>query len=540
MKHFSIVDDDDDDDDALGTNSHTTVSDDVKTGSLTRSLSGMDGFCIVVGIMIGSGIFSSPGVALSRADGSPLVTLLAWLLSGVLVIITSQCYFELNGMIPSAAGDYAYILRAYPYGEYISFSFAFFNFFVSKPGSQAIIATVFGKYMSSAIYMCFYQSSSISSEADKINLIYVEKISAVILVTALAIINMIGLKQSTLLQNLLTMLKMVLVAGLLLASFAYAGMHPQQMYYNLSTDSNYSASYDSSFAHHHNFSQHIQSFGKSLVACLWAFDGWADLNYMNEEMIDPNQMPAIVTCAVVIVTWIYLLANIAYFSVLPIYSIETSEAVAVELASVVSNYSSIFIPLLFALGVAISAISSNNGSIMSGGRAFFGAARDLKWNFFAGLNKVGVPANALAVQCIWSIVLLLAPGSSFTTLLDYFGPCSWFFYAITSFATVLLRAKEPDLYRPYKMMLYPLPPLLVAIMAITIITSSIMTSSYTVFAFLIILVSIPIKYLLLLCEGRNNGSGSGKDNDGMHIDDDAIFNVLDIDDDDSYDDTSTF
>jgi amino acid transporter len=446
---------------------------------LKRSLSFFDSWAIVVGIIIGSGIFSSPGLALSHA-GSPGLDLVAWAVSGCLVMITAQGYFELGMMMPGAGGDYEYLNRAY--GKVVAFSFAFFNFFISKSGSQAIIATIFGRYVERIIF----NNTSTTTINDEEGESFTTKVCAVSLIIFITLVNCAGIKESTKLQNALTILKIILVIFLFIVSLIYAINSSSTMESNLS--------FKTSF----NGSNGILNFGSAMVACLWSFDGWADLNFMMEEILDVRQLPMIVLSGLATVTFIYLLANFAYLSVLSANDVENSSAIAVDLGNTVSGElfnSSHVLSLIFAFGVALSTMGSNNGSIMTGGRVFYAIARNGDApKFFAKLNSAGAPWTALLAQGTWASILVLLPGSSFGSLLNYLGPCAWFYYALTSSSVIRLRYIEPDTHRPFKVLWYPLPPILVIIIASVIVISGFYYSpGFTSLSFGFVALSIPLK-----------------------------------------------
>lgn len=324
---------------------------------MPRQLTFFDGVCIIVGIIIGSGIFSSPGLALQRA-GSPASTLFTWTTASILVGLTCQCYFELGCMMPTAGGDYDYLHHTY--GNRVAFSFAWFNFFISKPGSQAIIATIFGHYFETVITG---QSSSISSQDQNTTL---SKLISILLIIIITLINCIGIRESANFQNLMTCTKLGLVALLLLTTIIYSSYYPSMAEENLSVSNSFTGS------------KGIFSFGSALIACLWSFDGWADIIFLLEDLQNPyKQFPRIVLASLTIVTIAYMLMNIAYFSVLSVDEIKSSPAIAVQLGTIVSSNmpSLAFIPTFFALGVALSAGGSCHGSIMAGGKALFAVAR---------------------------------------------------------------------------------------------------------------------------------------------------------------------
>ena len=332
---------------------------------MPRQLTFFDGVCIIVGIIIGSGIFSSPGLALQRA-GSPSTTLFAWTTASILVGLTCQCYFELGCMMPTAGGDYDYLHHTY--GNRVAFSFAWFNFFISKPGSQAIIATIFGHYFETVItgQSNSISSSSSSSSSSQDQNTTLSKVISILLIIIITLINCIGIRESANFQNLMTCTKLGLVGILLLTAIVYASYYPSMITENLSVSNSFIGS------------NGIFSFGSALIACLWSFDGWADIIFLLEDLQNPyKQFPRIVLTSLTIVTIAYMLMNIAYFSVLSVEEIKSSPAIAVQLGSVVSQSmpSLAFMPTFFALGVALSAGGSCHGSIMAGGKALFAVAR---------------------------------------------------------------------------------------------------------------------------------------------------------------------
>lgn len=472
---------------------------------LRRSLTFYDGLNVLIGIMIGSGIFASPGLALKRS-GSSLLFLMAWLGAGFLVFCSALNYMELAAMMPNAGGDFAFLKRAY--GDNAAFTYAWYNFWISKTGSQAIIATIFGEYIAWIIGVGNVGDGNIAS-----------KIFAILLTIALAVINCCGIRESANLQNLLTTIKLGLVIFVFIAAVV-SGIydHSNTLIANFSNDN---ASNGSVFG-----------FFTAMVAALWAFDGWADLNFLAEELYDPSRnIPRVMTIGIGIVTLVYLLANVAYLIVLLSEQIEDATAIAIDFgysAGGNRNNGAILATFL-AAGVAIATAGSDNGSIMTGGRAFFAVARDgFAPAKFSELNRAGAPWASLVAQCIWTCVLLLLPGSSFSALLDYFGPVSWVFYAWTSSAVIQLRKSEPNASRPFKIPYYPLPPIITGVIAIMIMISSLMKGDafYTILAIIFCALAIPVKVFgirwfefLSLSQVNNNGSNSNNitmiDSSGM-------------------------
>lgn len=470
-------------------NDEPQIREDQVRGVLRRTLTPLHGISIIVGIIIGSGIFSSVGLTLSRS-GSVGAAICAWIFSGILVMLNAQVYCELGAMIPTTGGDYDYLMRAY--GSQAAFSFAWFNFFVSKTGSQAIIATVFGRYLQAAIFTDDMFRGAELRGGETVT----AKLAAVGSIIVLTAINCAGIEESAMVQQLLTGLKLVLVLILFLAAMAYADKDPSIITHNLSLHTAFVGTKD------------ITHFGSALVACLWSYDGYCDLNFLMEELKDPVvQLPRVVLISLAIVTTAYALANVSYFAVLDADAIILSKSVAVDMGYKVGGTA---VAALFALGVVVSTAGSNNGSIMTGGRAFYAVARGGHApSWLARLNVMGAPYTALLAQGAWTLVLLILPGSSFSSLLDYFGPASWFFYAVTSSALIVLRYKEPHTVRPYKTPFYPLPPLMVILIAAMVIVSSLLREPlYCSLAFGFVALSIPMHYAM-----ENYSVGFGEENE---------------------------
>lgn len=439
----------------------------VNSRKLRRELGFVDGLCFIVCIMIGSGIFASPGVALDRA-GSPGAALVAWVVAGLLVLTASFCYAELGAMLPSAGGEYEFLSVAY--GRRASFSFAWYLFWIAKPGSQAIIATVFGNYMINVL------TGLNDSNQDS----YYSKILAIGLIICITSINCFGVKETSLVTNFLSGVKICSILIVCTAGIIY-----------LATDETGTLSGNLSPSQSFQGSDAVGIFS-GLIPCLWAYDGWADIVYLAEEMHSfESRLPLMIVSGISTVMVCYISANVSYLAVLSQDTIIDSDAIAIDFGKQASGQ--IFGGAL-AILVALSTMGSANGSIMSGGRAFYSMARSGQMpSAAAKLNSNGVPYIALLFQASWCICLILMPGSSFASLLDYAGPAGWLYYALTGSSVLYLRKTRPDIPRPFSVPCFPLPPILLVIMAITLLVSSLMRSPlYCLLAMFFIAISVPV------------------------------------------------
>jgi len=311
---------------------------------------------------------------------------------------------------------------------------------------------------------------------------------AVTLIVVITLLNICSVKESTWLQNTLTCLKIALIVLIFVAAVVFISTSSSSSSSNAHNNLSPAASFEES--------RSPPFFFYSLVSCLWGFDGWADVNFLTEELLQPSQLPHIVTLAVITVTCVYLLANVSYLLVLDIQTIKSSYAIGAQFGSEISTGGSIAWPLTLAIGVAVSTAGSVHGSIFTGARAFYAVAREGKApKFLSKVSSIGSPVGALIGQGAWTVVLLCLPGSSFETLLAYFGPASWAFYALGCAAVIKLRYTQPQATRPFRVPFYPFTPLFVIFLAICIVISSISESPlYCLLALAFILLSFPFHY----------------------------------------------
>jgi APA family basic amino acid/polyamine antiporter len=253
--------------------------------------------------------------------------------------------------------------------------------------------------------------------------------------------------------------------------------------------------------------------GSAMIPCLWAYDGWSNISYLAEEMIDfETRLPKAIVGGVSCVMVCYLLANVSYLAVLSVDKFEDSDAIAVDFGSKIGGHD-VTLAGIFAAGVALSTAGAAHGSIMTGGRAFYSVARNkMAPAQMAKLNSRGAPYVALLAQSAWTLILLALPGSSFSSLLDYSGSASWIFYALVGSIVIRLRITQPDIERPFKVPLYPLPPLLLCALSLFLITSSLLQSPlYTCLGLGLVAVSYPV--WLIKCRFWGDGDDDDSSDD---------------------------
>mmetsp|Transcript_27300 Transcript_27300/g.37986 ORF Transcript_27300/g.37986 Transcript_27300/m.37986 type:complete len:584 (+) Transcript_27300:69-1820(+) len=444
--------------------------------SLSRTLSVMDGLGVTVGIMVGSGVFSSPGEVVEKANGTR-EALGAWATSTVLVLMGALCYAELGAAFPHAGGDYWFLRLAY--GEWAGFAFTWTNFFVLKTGSQAIILYVASLYI--------LGGTSASSDGDSTVPHWARVFVSVITVWLLTFVNCLGLRTGSYVQNVLTGMKGILLVAVALMGFAAFASHPD----TFPGCDNLCISRSEGSKGSNSEGNPVVSFMLAMVACLWAFDGWADVAFLGEELKSPaTAMPVIVTASVLGVATVFLLVNVAYMLILSREAIENSHAIAIDFSTRIGGN---VVGGIVAFGIGISALGSANGSILTGGRVFFAAARDGRFPaILAKLSRRRAPYVALIAQGLVTSVLLCIPNANFKSLLHYFAPASWLFYAATGSTVIALRVRYPDADRPFRCPCYPLPPVIVVTVGLCLVASCVMSSPlYSCAALAFVLLSYP-------------------------------------------------
>ncbi|KAF8576395.1 amino acid transporter [Ramaria rubella] len=398
--------------------------DDDKVVEKTIGLS--NGIALVVGLQIGSGIFSSPGVVLanSRSVGA---SLLVWAVSGILAWTGASSFAELGTAIPLNGGAQAYL--AYAYHPLVSYLFAWTAISALKPGGNAIIALIFGNYMSRLFFHATRSDVSANSIPD-----WSIKLTACVAVALVTVLCAAASKLGTRAAVLFTVVKVYL------ASIAVLGL-VQLARGRISTSLT-----DPLFS---GTTENVSSYALALYSGLWAFDGWDQINYVAGEMKNPEKnIPRVIHSSMAIVITLFLFANLSYFVLLDKKTVEISNTVALDFGHTLFGKAG---GIIFACMVAFSCIGALNGSFFTSSRLIYMAGREhFLPSLFGRLHKSRkTPVNALGLQAILTIIFILV-GGGFRTLVNFCGVASWGFYFLTVLGLIVLRIKEPNLERPYK------------------------------------------------------------------------------------------
>ena len=401
---------------------------------------------IIVGIVIGAGIFKSPSLV-AQFTGSTGWMMAAWLAGGVISLIGALCYAELAAAWPHAGGDYHFLQRAY--GRRVAFLFAWARFSVITTGSIALLAFVFGDYMSAVLPLGTYSAALWGALA----------------VVVLTWLNARGIHASASAQSWLTLaevlgLVLVIAAGLWLWS---SGVHRMPV-----PDGAASAGAASGMPE-------LGMLGLAMVFVLLTYGGWNEAAYLSAELRGSRRgiLHALVI-SLTLITVLYLLVNGAYVYGLGIQGMARSEAVAADLLRVAFGRTG---ETLIAIMVAVAALTSINATMIVGARTNFAVGRDWPQLHWLGRweGARGVPAVALYAQSALALALVVLGGSlrsGFQTMVDYTAPVFWTFFLLCTLALIMLRRKEPAAERPFKVPLYPLLPLLFAAVCAYMLWSS--------------------------------------------------------------------
>jgi basic amino acid/polyamine antiporter, APA family len=400
---------------------------------LARDLGLSHAGAVVVGTIIGSGIFLVPS-EMMQAVGSARVVYLAWVVGGLLSFFGALTYAELGAMKPQAGGEYVYVRDAY--GPLAGFLYGWTWFLIAKPASIATITTGLVRILGSFPLFSFF-SHVCFSRPFTVNYGQLAAIAATVLVSWL---NYIGVRRAGEFQFLFTLLKVAIILGIVAVGFSYSG----GTWANFATE----------FA---RAKGGVAGFFAALVAALWAYDGWNDLNMVAGEIRNPQRnVPLSLIWGVATVGVLYILVNAAVQYVLPAAAVAASERPASDAVALVLGRAG---ASLVSLGMAVSMLVTLNGTIMSGARVPFAMARD--GYFFKTIAEVHprfrTPWVAIVVQCGLAITLLLL-GGSFRQFFSLAIFAEWLFYMIAGSTVFVFRRREPHADRPYRVWGYPVVP----------------------------------------------------------------------------------
>jgi basic amino acid/polyamine antiporter, APA family len=408
--------------------------------TLVRTLGRRDIFLLSIGSVIGSGIFLVPGGVLRQVEGFVLPALLVWFAGGILSLLGALTYAELGAMKPQAGGLYVYIRDCF--GRFPAFLFGWTLFFVIGSGSVAALAVAFSSYLGE-----FFPLTPILA-----------KVVAVFMIAVVTIVNVLGTRRSSNLQNWTTAIKvtgiLVMSVVLLFLGSGFSGSGPVL----------WPQAFSGSLA---------SGFGLAMISVLWAYEGWQFVSYSAGETRDPQRnFPLGLLSGTAALVAIYLITNTGYLAALGPAGVAASDRLA---ATAVATVVGPIAAKLVAVMILISIFSAANSILLTSPRVHYAMASDgLFFRKLAEINpRFRTPAVAIVASAVWAS--LLAVTGTFDQLLTYVVFIGWIFYALAAASVFVYRRRLPDAPRPFRVPLYPVTPLLFIAAASALVVNTIVS-----------------------------------------------------------------
>jgi basic amino acid/polyamine antiporter, APA family len=473
---------------------------------LVRSLGLMDATMIVIGSMIGSGIFIASAES-TRLVSAPGWLLMAWALAGVLTITGALCCAELAAMMPRAGGQYVFLREAY--SPALGFLFGWSLLLVIQTGTIAAVAVAFARFTGVIVPVVANDRYLIAPRHISGNYalsLSTEQLTAVLLILLLTLVNTRGLKTGKLIQNTFTFTKTAALFGLILVGLLLGWNH---------SSAAYTSSWWNPWANGWNPQGAqpsleavgalalVMLLGRAMTGPLFAQSAWNNVTFTGSEIREPGRnLPRALLIGCGTVVTLYLLANLAYAVTLPLAVMQKPpNSIATAMVQTVFGRPG---TILMALAIMVSTFGCNNGLILAGARVYYAMARD--GLFFSGVGSVNsrhVPHVALVVQGIWASLLTLPRtvtvaangattyGNVYNQLLEYIIPADLVFYGLMVGAVIVMRRKAPAAPRPYRTLGYPVVPVIYILLATLLIIDLVWLARLTSgIGFLIVLTGL--------------------------------------------------
>lgn len=418
---------------------------------LLRQIGLFDATMIMVGMVIGSGIFLSTGIIAASIPSAGLI-LLAWVVGGLLTLAGAFIYAELGAAMPEAGGQFVYIHKAY--GELAAFLFGWMFFFAYMTGGIASLALAFAEYLAYFFPVLGTGNVLLGLGTGPLSLSAGELV-AVGCIAFFTLVNMVGVRIGTTVQNVLTVVKVGTILTFVGLAFTIGKTQPMDL---------------TAIPPDLGLGQIVTGFAVALVAVSWAFDGWNNITFVAGEITDPHRnLTRTLIFGAVIITVIYLVMNVVYLMSMPVTEIAGAYRVAeVSASALFGGRAAAFI----SAAVLISVLGALNGAVLSGARVYYAMARD--GLFFARAARVHprfkTPAFALVIQAAWSCVLILS--GNLEQVVTYTIFVAIVFWIVAAASLFTLRRKYPDMPRPYKAWGYPWVPALFILASVGILLNT--------------------------------------------------------------------
>ncbi|KOR23896.1 amino acid permease [Clostridium sp. L74] len=429
-----------------------------KEENLQKNLGLFDAIAIVIGMVIGSGIFFKPSIVFQNA-ASPMLGILAWVVGGIITMASGLTVAEIASAIPKTGGIFVYIKELY--GEKFAFLLGWVQSIIYIPGSAAALAIVLSTQVTSFIPLTANE----------------QKVLAITFIIFIMILNIISTKLVSKMQGIITIAKLIPIIAIILLGFIKGTAKGLTL--NVTSSST------------------ISGFGAALLGTLWAYDGWISVGNMAGELKNPKKdLPRSIIIGLSSTIVVYVLINLALIKIVPMDAIISSEKPASDAAIVLLGSAG---SKIISAGILIAIFGALNGYLMTGVRIPLAMSQDKIIpfsNFFSKVHKrSGTPVNAFIFEAILACLYVLS--GSFNILTDLVMFVLWLFFTMTVAGIFILRTKFKHLERPYKVPLYPIVPLIGIIGSVYIIISTLITNTfYALCGIVITLIGIPVyKYV---------------------------------------------
>ncbi|WP_434291252.1 APC family permease [Clostridium botulinum] len=412
---------------------------DAKEENLQKNLGLFDAIAIVIGMVIGSGIFFKPAIVFKNA-GSPMLGILAWLAGGVITIASGLTVAEIAAAIPKTGGIFVYIKELY--GEKFAFLLGWVQSIVYIPGSAAALSIILSIQITSFIPLTAIE----------------QKVLAIAFIIFIMILNIISTKLVSKMQGVISIAKLIPIIAIIALGFIKGTAKGDIL--NISSSST------------------VSGFGAALLGTLWAYDGWISVGNMAGELKNPKKdLPRSIIIGLGTTIVVYVLINLALINIMPMGAIITSEKPASDAAVVLLGSTG---AKIISAGILISIFGALNGYLMTGVRIPLAMSQDRSIPFSKYFSKVheksGTPVNVFIFETVLACLYVLS--GSFNVLTDLVMFILWLFFTMAVAGIFVLRTKFKHLDRPYKVPLYPLVPLIGIIGSSYIIISTLITNTF--------------------------------------------------------------
>ena len=450
-----------------------------RENGLVKGLGLMDSTTLVMGSMIGSGVFIV-AADISRQVESPGLMILTWLITAALTLTAALSYGELAAAMPHAGGQYVYLREAF--GPMYGFLYGWTLFMVIQTGTIAAVAVAFAKY--TGVFLPWISAQNYLLGSGKIG-ITTQQLLAILMIVSLTWSNTRGIRTGAVVQNVLTIAKIAALVGLVGFGFL-VGRNAQAV-----------ASNFTGFWRNSSWSfETVRLVGAAMVGSLFSSDAWNNVTFTAGEVRNPRRnLPLSLGLGVLIVSALYIASQFVYLNVLTFPEIQHADQDRVATAAALKMLGPIAVQVM-AAAIMISTFGCTNGLVLSGARVYYAMAKDKLFFRRAGaLDPVHhAPVFSLGVQCIWAVLLTLS--GSYNDLLDYVIFAVLLFYILTIAGLFVLRRTQPNLDRPYKAFGYPvLPAAYMAAAGLIEILLLLYKPNYTWPGLIIVLLGLPVYFI---------------------------------------------